>query len=190
MMTLAIAVVVVAALAFGKDVVIPIILAVLLSFVLAPFVDLLRRLRIGRVPAVIVATVVALGVILGLTGVIGLQVAQLASDLPQYRTTVREKISSLQGGFFSRASEMVKDLGREIDQATESPPAAAPPGAPRPSAAPADKPLVVEVRQPDLSPIELAKRFLLPALEPLATGFITIIVVIFILMQREDCATA
>jgi predicted PurR-regulated permease PerM len=51
MMTLAIGVVIVAALAFGKEVAIPIVLAVLLSFVLAPFVDLLRRLRIGRAPA-------------------------------------------------------------------------------------------------------------------------------------------
>jgi len=187
MMTLAIGVVVVAALAFGKEVAIPIVLAVLLSFVLAPFVDLLRRLHLGRVFAVIVAAVVALSVILGLAGVIGLQVAELASDLPQYRTTVREKISSMQGGLFSRASEIVKDLGREIDQATEAPAPGTPEARPGTAPAPAaDKPIPVEVREPDPTPIELAKRFLLPALEPLATGFITVIVVIFILMQRED----
>lgn len=187
MMTLAIAVVVIAALAFGKDVFIPIILAVLLSFVLAPFVDLLRRLRLGRVPAVIIAAVVTLGVILGLGGIMGLQIAELANDLPQYRNTVRQKVASLQGGMFSRATDIVKDLGREIDRATETPATPAAPGA-RPTTAPApeEKPLVVEVKQPDLSPVELAKRFLLPALEPVATGFITIIVVIFILMQRED----
>src|SRR5215211_9276169 len=54
-MTLAVAVVVLAALYFGREVFIPIVVAVLLAFVLAPFVDLLRRLRIGRIPSVIVA---------------------------------------------------------------------------------------------------------------------------------------
>ncbi|CAA9350933.1 MAG: UPF0118 membrane protein Mext_3812, partial [uncultured Microvirga sp.] len=187
MMTLAIAVVVVAALAFGKDVFIPIVLAVLLSFVLAPFVDLLRRLHLPRAPAVIVAAIVALGVILGLAAVIGMQVAELANDLPQYRTTVQRKVESLKGGVFTRASDIVKDLGREIDRATEGP---ATPGTSAPPAAgpapAADKPIPVEVRQPDMTPVEVARRFLLPALEPVATGFITVIVVIFILMQRED----
>jgi len=48
-------VVVICALYFGRAVLIPIILAVLLSFLVAPFVDLLRRLKFGQVPSVIVA---------------------------------------------------------------------------------------------------------------------------------------
>ena len=84
LMTLLVGVVAVAALYFGRDVFLPIVLAVLLAFVLAPFVDLLRRLRLGRVSAVIVAVLVALGVIGTLGTVIGLQVAELASDLPRY----------------------------------------------------------------------------------------------------------
>ena len=71
-MTLAVAVVVLAALYFGRDVFIPIVVAVLLAFVLAPFVDLLRRLRLGRVFAVIIATLLALGIVLSLGLVIGL----------------------------------------------------------------------------------------------------------------------
>ncbi len=184
MMTLAIGVVIVAALAFGKEVAIPIVLAVLLSFVLAPFVDLLRRLRIGRAPAVVVAVIVALGVIAGLAGVIGLQVAQLGADLPRYEATVREKMSSLKGGVLGRISEMARNVGRQIEEAGKEPaptsaPQATPPGAEQ-------RPIPVEVHQPDPTPVELARRFLLPALEPVATMFITFIVVIFILMQRQD----
>ena len=44
LMTLAVGSVMVAALYFGREVFLPIVLAVLLAFVLAPFVDLLRRL--------------------------------------------------------------------------------------------------------------------------------------------------
>src|SRR3712207_1503361 len=60
-MTLAVAVVTLAALYFGREVFIPIVVAVLLAFVLAPVVDLLRRLRLGRVPSVVLATLLALG---------------------------------------------------------------------------------------------------------------------------------
>ena len=80
--TLAAGVVTVAALYFARDVLVPITLAVLLFFVLAPLVGLLRRLKLGRVPAVVAAVVLGLGVILSLGGVIGAQVAQLAGDAP------------------------------------------------------------------------------------------------------------
>src|SRR4051794_3442893 len=75
-----------------------IVLAVLLAFVLAPFVDLMRRLRLGRVFSVIVAVLVALGVIGTLGTVMGLQVAELASDLPRYQQTNRDKVGGLREG--------------------------------------------------------------------------------------------
>src|SRR5215217_7928186 len=78
LMTLAVAVVVLGGLYLGREVFVPMVLAVLLAFVIAPLVDLLRRWRLGRVPAVIVAVLVALGIILSLGTVIGFQVADLA----------------------------------------------------------------------------------------------------------------
>ncbi len=81
-------VVVICALYFGRAVLIPIILAVLLSFLVAPIVDFLRRLRLGQVPSVILAVLVALSVLTAAGVLIGAQVAQLASDLPQYQFTV------------------------------------------------------------------------------------------------------
>jgi hypothetical protein len=82
LLTVVVGVVVVAALYFGREVFIPIVLAILLSFVLAPLVDLLRRIRIPRAPAVILAVLVALGLIAGIGGLIGMQVAQLAGTCP------------------------------------------------------------------------------------------------------------
>ena len=60
LLTLAVGVVVVAALYFGREVFIPLVLAILLSFVLAPVVSVLRRLHFGRVPSVIVAVLLDL----------------------------------------------------------------------------------------------------------------------------------
>ena len=86
--TLAVTVVIVAALYFGREVLVPITLAILLSFVLAPLADLIRRTRIGRAPAVILSVLIALGVIAALGGIIGMQIAELADDIPRYQTTI------------------------------------------------------------------------------------------------------
>ena len=58
---LAVGVVVIAALYFGRDVLIPITLAILLSFVLAPLVGMLRRLRVPATSAVLLAARIAGG---------------------------------------------------------------------------------------------------------------------------------
>jgi predicted PurR-regulated permease PerM len=64
LLTLAVAVVIVAGLYLGSEMIIPIILAVLLSFLLAPVANFLRRLHLGRVPSALLAVVLALGIIL------------------------------------------------------------------------------------------------------------------------------
>src|SRR5450631_2973480 len=80
LLTLAIFVVVVAVLYLAREVLMPVTLAVLLSFVLAPLANLLRSLRLGRVPSVFVAVLLALGVVLALGGLIGTQLADLAQQ--------------------------------------------------------------------------------------------------------------
>src|SRR5690348_17091069 len=81
-------VVVVAALYLAREVMIPITLAILLSFILAPVVGLLRNLHLPRLAAVLLSVVLALGVIGILGSVIGVQVASLAPDVPRYATTI------------------------------------------------------------------------------------------------------
>ena len=184
--TLAAGVVVVAALYLARDVLVPITLAILLSFVLAPLVGLLRRARLGRVPAVVLAVVLALGVILALGGLIGTQVAELATEIPRYAATIEDKVDSVRHFALGTISEMVGRLGRQIEQATSTPP---PAGQPPPGSAitgTEQKPLPVEVRQPNATPVELAERIISPVLSPLATFGIVFIVAIFILLQQED----
>ena len=86
LLTVAVAVVVVAGLYLGRSMLIPITLAVLLSFLLAPLVNLLRRVHLGRIPSVLLAVLLALAVILALGGLIGTQVAGLAEEVPRYAT--------------------------------------------------------------------------------------------------------
>lgn len=189
LLTLAVAVVVLAALYVGRDVFLPVVLAILLAFVLAPFVDVMRKWHMGRVPAVIIAVLVALGIILSLGTIIGFQVAGLASDIPRYQTTIESKVGSLREGALGKLPALLKDFGRRFDKAVaEPPPEQQAPASPSAPAPPAEEsgPLPVEVHEPEQTPAQMARDFLLPLLEPLATTGIVFVVLVFILMQRED----
>jgi predicted PurR-regulated permease PerM len=177
---------IVAALYFGREVLVPIVLAILLSFILAPLVRLTQRLRIPRILAVLAVVAVAFAIILGLGAVIVTQVNQLAGDLPRYETTLREKIQSFRGilggsGTLERAAEVLQDLSKEIDKPKQGEGAAPVGGRPV-----AQKPIPVEVRQPDPGPLQTIISLITPLLSPLTTSGIVFIFVIFILMQRED----
>ncbi len=178
LLTLAVGVVVVAALYLAREVLIPITLAVLLSFLLAPVVSLMHRLHLGRVLSVIVAVLLAIAVILAAAGLIATQAANLAGNSRQYQVTVEHKIEAVRAATLGRLAAVMQRVG-EMEPAKPAP--ATPAGA-----APAAKPLPVEVRQPSLSPFSLAREFLVPVVSPLATAAIVFIVAIFILLQRED----
>jgi predicted PurR-regulated permease PerM len=183
--TLAGAVVIVAGLYLGRDVLIPVTLAFLLSLVISPLIRLLRRARLGRVPSVILAVLIALGVMLSIGGIIGSQLAELANDLPRYQSTIKRKVDTLQDMTIGRISTVVDSAGRDFRR--EPPPAAqlTVPSV-RPEASQPAKPLPVEVHQPQPSPLEMMKTYLSPVLSPLAHLGIILVVTIFVLLQRED----
>ena len=189
--TLAVGVIAIAALYFGREVFIPIALAVLLSFALGPPV-LLRRWHINRVLAVIVLVVLAFSVILGIGALIGSQLAHLAENLPGYQYNITEKIHSLRdtttsSGVVGRAAAMLTELGNEITKPREM---IARPAANRPAVlAPGvqqQKPVPVEIRQSDPTPLQLILQVAAPLLQPLATAGIVVVFVIFFLLQRQD----
>ncbi|WP_428535821.1 AI-2E family transporter [Rhodopila sp.] len=179
LLTLAVAVVVVAGLYLGRTVLIPITLAVLLSFLLAPIVNLLRRIHLGRVLSVIVAVLLALTVILALGGLIGIQIAGLAQDVPKYASTIRTKLDTVQGFATSRLNLVMRGLGQPVETRSQMQPKT-------PNAGGQQKPMQVEVQQPEPTPMQIAERVIAPIVDPLSTTAIVVIVAIFVLLQRED----
>jgi predicted PurR-regulated permease PerM len=171
-------VVVVAALYFGKDVLVPIVLAVLLAFVLAPIVGLLKWLRFGRTLSVMVAMLAALSVI-GMTGVvIGQQVAALATDLPRYAQRIETKVSALGRSSIGKLPEQISRVARRFDTTTPTPPAT--------RIERRAKPIPVEVHEPPETAWQTARRLLAPVVGPLETFIIVLVVAVFVLLQRED----
>jgi predicted PurR-regulated permease PerM len=183
-----VAAIIIGTLYFGREVFVPIALAILLSFVLAPLVRLLQRWHLPRGLSVVGVVVLAFVSIFALGGVIATQVTELAGDLPRYQFTMREKIKSLRGtaapsGTLERAADVLHDLGKELNKPKE--PAVAPPASLQ-TPAPEARPIPVEVRQPPPTALESIAALISPLLHPLTTTGIIAIFVIFILLQRED----
>jgi predicted PurR-regulated permease PerM len=186
--------IIVAGLFLAREVLIPIAIAVLLSFVLGPLVNFLRRLRLGRAVAVLVSVLFAAGLIAALSTVIGVQVAELAQDVPRYQRTVERKIEGLRNGSLGQTMDYIANINRAIHQSGEENKESAERAkerslreqAARKAEPEPAKPLVVQVEERRPSPLELATTVLSPVAQPLATAGIVIVVLLFILMQRED----
>ena len=184
---------VLAILYFARGVLIPITLAILLSLLISPLVRSLRRLGLGATSSVLIA-VLALSVGFGaVAAVIGVQVAHLAQSLPQYEQTIRRKLATFDAltvdrlAAFTRQTEHL--IGPHGEGGAHSPQEesrlepAAPPGT---FGAATQAPIPVVVRQPPLRPLEVAERVLGSVWVPLETAGIVLVVLVFVLLERES----
>lgn len=178
----------VAALYVGREVLIPIMLAVMLSFVLSPVVNALQRLLRWRGPSVILSVLAALALLVIAGTLIANQAASLTANAPQYAHTIEAKVEGVQSFAVSKLAAITKpfDLGRK--PSTQ-------PGPTQQPAAPLQMPqagandsraLPVRIVRDQSSTFTIARSLVAPILSPLETTIIVLIVAIFILMQRED----
>jgi predicted PurR-regulated permease PerM len=190
LITLAVGVTLVAALYFARDVLIPITLAILLSFLVAPLANFLLRLRLGHVASVVAAVLLSVSVIVLLGSVIATQLTELVSNAPRYQATIERKIDAVHSLTVGRLDRLAGAAGQALQHVTTEPPPAASSVSPSAVAPPDDThapaAMPVEVREPGPTPFELARRFLSPAISPLETAFIVFVVTIVILLQRDD----
>jgi predicted PurR-regulated permease PerM len=186
---LLIAAIVITGLYVGREVLVPLALAILLSFVLTPIFLMLRRLQVPRVVGVAIVVTFAFALIFSLGWLVAQQATQLAENLPGYQRVLTNKISALRYSAASspvleKATEALNALEREL---TNPPPEhAAETTLTPPVEGNSDKPIPVEVREPAPKPLELFQRIAGTVLPPLLTAGIVILFVIFILLQRED----
>ena len=196
--SLIIGAVVVSFLYFGREILIPLALASLLSFVLWPLITALRKAHVGRATSVLMAVVLTIAGLVALGAVMAVQVTDLASELPRYEQNLRDKVRALKGasmpsGAMEKAADAIQGLQDELKKedgnkiATASPAAAtASPGAtPQPAGTPTI-PVIVEVHERAPSVLQTYQDLVKPLLSPLTTMALVILFLIFILMQRED----
>ncbi len=187
-MNMAVAALVIAALYIGREIFVPIALAVLLSFVLAPFVIRLHSWRVPRTASVLVVVFFGFAIIFSLGGLMVSQATHLAARLPQYQQTLSDKVESIRGlvggsGTLEQASTVLKELGTELQHGNT---ASQPDNGLAKRGLDRTIPIPVEVKQPDPGALTTLAKIIEPLLSPLTTTGVVVIFVAFILLQRED----
>jgi predicted PurR-regulated permease PerM len=180
---------IVATLYWAQAVFIPVGMALFLTFLLTPMVRALQRLGAGRAPSVIIVVVVTAFLAGGTLWIVGRELKELLGELPDYSSNITDKIKSIRA--LSAGSERLGKMVDEVGGALKSPPPSSPDQAPKvgePDAGsePAEKPAPV-VLQPGNPPwLEKLPAYLSSAFESLASLALALVLVIFMLLKRED----
>jgi predicted PurR-regulated permease PerM len=213
--TLASVCVIIAALYFAQEVLIPLALAMLLSFLLTPLVQRLEGWRVPRVPSVIVVVTLALGLVVGMGYIVWNQVIDLTNNLPRYQRNIQAKVERLRPsgeGLVGKWRKAAEDINKAVvatpatTRGATSQPAVG--GQPPPNPAPVvvssrtpiaaavppssqpagtqNNPMWVISTAPPRTPIEMLQTTLGPLVPTLGTAGIVIVFTIFMLLARED----
>jgi predicted PurR-regulated permease PerM len=160
-------VVVVAVLYLAREVLIPLALAILFSFVLAPGVRRLERLHLGRVVSTFVMVIAGVSILGAIGWVATNQAVSLTAKLPEYKNNISQKITKLRSprsSDLAKATEAIKDLDKQ--------------------AAPGKPPLAV--RETPATGLGALVDFVTPFVAPLATALAVIVFTILMLLNREN----
>jgi predicted PurR-regulated permease PerM len=201
--------IVLALLYFGQEVLIPLALAVLISFLLSPVVSVLERLGLGRVFSALLVVFAGLALAGGFGWIVEQRFVEIVNKLPEYRQGIQTKFHRLtrSGGVLEKAREEIRKTVQDVpttrsaavtqtavalggtSDSPESPKLDKPPVAvsPAPLIPPSpDEPWAVRLYPKPASALELAGQYLGKLLSPVATAGLVVVFIIFMLIGREN----
>ena len=171
--------VVVAALYLAKGVLVPLTLAVLLSFLLSPVCDWLERRRLGRIPAVLTTVVVGFAVMGGAAWTAVVQMTELAPRVPEYQRNIQAKLHSVNDSLSAALNKVMKTA----EEAGQNLPSDVPAGE---SGRHSDPSYAVRLITSPASPLQVLSGTFGTILEVLGSIGVVILLVVFFLIRRED----
>src|SRR4029450_832586 len=107
----------------GRQLLIPLALAAMLTFLLAPLVGRIER-WIGRIAAVLIVAAMLFRVVGGAGWLLTRQLIDLAAKLPDYQTNIDNKLRAIRlptGGALGRLSHSVSELQKQLPDSLEPP---------------------------------------------------------------------
>ena len=171
-----------AVLHLGQEVFLPLAIAMLLTFALSPAVSAFRKRGAPLTASVLVVAFLAFSAIAAFSLVVAGQLSGLARDLPSFQQNILTKLDGLQeqggeNGLMGRLTDMASTINDEIATAL---PAEGEGAAPTPSG-----PMQVEVVERQ-SPLDMLINLVGPIISPIATAGLVVVLVIFMLLEREE----
>lgn len=174
---------VISALYFGRDLLVPLALAALLTFLLSPVVTRLQH-WVGKIAAILMAVSMMFCVVAGIGWVVTNQAIDLANELPSYKENIRAKLKSIHmpagGGPIIKVSNALEDLKKDIPGTEKSVLKS------KEKSAPEEKVQAVKIVSGQDERLEFFQIVIAPILGPLGTTALVVLLVIFMLLQRED----
>ncbi len=170
-------VLIIASLYWAQAVLIPVAVSILLTFLLSPVADSLERLGLGREFSVILIVIFAFSFLAAVSWIVTLQLTSVANELPTYRKNIEQKIADIRGAGKGGALEKVQKTAEEVKKELEKKDEPA-------TVQPKPREVVVQGEQSSTFwplPIDIA-----PMFERLASGGLATVLLIFMLIKRED----
>ncbi len=157
----------------AKTILLPLALGVILAFALTPLVRWFDRLRLPRPLGVALTMLLALSAVGGIGYVVFSQFAELSSDITKYTSSMRSKVADLRFGDDAAFSKLTRTVDRVTEQLDEN-------------ADELRRAQPVRVVPGRLSPGERLQGYLHTVFEPITSAVIVLVLVAFMLGQRED----
>jgi predicted PurR-regulated permease PerM len=167
----------------GRNVLIPLTVAMMLSLLIAPLVRRLRRIGLGQAPAVLAAVVTLSLVLAGAAAVLGTQVLRMASSLPQYERTIQQKLRILDEMTVGRFNALTSETSRLIESHPMNAEANVTSGINELTSSTA--PIPVELRQPRPSALQIVAKVFASVWAPIESTGIVLVVLVFVLLEQE-----
>lgn len=162
---------------WAKEFLLPIVVAILVSLLLAPVVSRLERWRFPPVLAVLSVVAVAFAIIGGLCTTVSVEALDLANSLPKYSDNIRAKWTAIQKappGPLNLAFQNVGELIDDLSKAAKS----AKPGQ-------ETEPMKVQIASGTDTAWAVIRNSMTPVVAPIVEFAVVVVLVIFILLERK-----
>jgi predicted PurR-regulated permease PerM len=157
----------------AKAVLLPLALGIILAFLLTPLVRLFDRLRLPRIAGVMLTMAIALGAVGAIGYVTWIQLAELSTQVTQYTSSMRRKVADLRVGSDAALSQLTRTVDKVTEQLDEN-------------LADQKRAQPVRVIPARMTPMERLEHSVEGIFEPIASAVIVLVLVMFMLGQRED----
>jgi predicted PurR-regulated permease PerM len=170
---------------FGRDVLEPLALAVILSLVIAPLIRTLRRIGLGQMPATMLSVLMVGTCVVGLGIVLAFQLVAVTGDLPKYRAAIRTKVAAVREMTERPFARIEAEISAVQPQTQQSGTVSSRRGMSTVTVSPT-QPLPVEIRQPRLTTRDSLTRLFAMAFGPLGEAGLVLVLLVFISLEHES----
>jgi predicted PurR-regulated permease PerM len=165
------------AFAWAKEFLLPIVLAILISFLLAPVVSRLERWGFHPLLAVLSVATFSFALLGALCTTMSMESLDLVNALPKYRDNIHAKWAAIQHGPSGPLNLALKNIGSIVDDLSK---VSAPSGGAQSLAA-----TKVQIVNGADNTLELVRNGVTPVFGPIAEFAVIVVLVVFILLERK-----